>query len=154
MSWDCGIFQPWMNVTASFFSFSSRGYLRVLNSSAKWGLCVAVCWMTLWYPHLDLGLKSHRGECVSWLPFPMALTWLSCPLFWPFNPPPPQGNPSFSSSSCPSSCPSSSSPYFPSLPSPTFLKLKPDWQCFLFPSFFLSFLSSFLFFKFVFRCTP
>lgn len=144
MSWDRGIFQPWMNMTASFFSFSFQGYLRVLNSPAKWGLCVLVCWMTPWYPHLDLGLKNHHWECVCWLhflsllhspdrpvhssealtpPLPLKAIHLFLP---PPAPPPPH-------------------PIFPPSPVPLFSNWSlTDWQCFPFPSFFSSFLPSFL----------
>jgi len=64
MSWDHGTCQPWMNRTASAFRV-------ILNSHAKGGLCVPVCWRTPCYPHLDLGLNTTTvGRVfVGWLPF-------------------------------------------------------------------------------------
>ena len=55
MSWDHGTLQPWMNVIASFVHFSFQSYPEL---PTKWGQCVAVCWRTPCYPHLDLRLNK------------------------------------------------------------------------------------------------
>ena len=148
MSWDDGTFQPWMNVMASFVRFSFQGYLEL---PAKWGLCVAVCWRTPCYPHLDLGLnKTTIGSVfVGFISFPygthltvLSTLWiLSLPLplktIGHFLSPPPAPLPSHPSFSTPP-------------PNPTLLKLTSNWLTTFSFAFFPSFLPSFFLSFFVF----